>query len=434
MEAVRRVISGLLLLVAVLAGCSPSRTGTGPVGGPTSSSATTTPSTSTTTLLPSTTRPAAGAGRWSLIPDGPANVALPAAWTGRELLVAHGGCCGELGSVDLTGLDPSTGRWRQLPSPPLTPRTGAVGAWTGSEMVIAGGSASPDSLAEHATGATGAAAWEAATGTWHRISSMPAPLPVGGFATALWTGREMLVWASLPAWSDSTQRIPGSELVLAYDPVTDRWRRLPASGLTPRADPVVVWAGDELFVWGGLGSQRTSAYADGAILDPATGTWRRLPPAPVPARGLAAAVWTGSEVLIWGGATGPSSTSQVGQGAAYSPATSTWRALPLSPLRAKSSPAGIWTGRLFILLGGSAGPAMPVPGPGAAAYEPATNAWTTLPTAPDYPATDRGATGPASQRAGAIATWTGRSALFVGGLDFRQQGPRSDGLEWTPAG
>jgi len=29
--------------------------------------------------------------------------------------------------------------------------------------------------------------------------------------------------------------------------------------------------------------------------------------------------------------------------------------------------------------------------------------------------------------------WTGDAAVLVGGLDFRIQGPRADGIRWTPA-
>ena len=349
------------------------------------------------------------------------------------MLVAQGGCCGALGSVDLAAFSPATDVWRPLLAAPLSPRSGAVGIWTGTEMIVAGGMASPDGLAPHAAPATDGAAWNPATGEWRRIAAMPVALPGYGFATAVWTGAEMLVWAArAPGVNGLGQEMAGIEVVLAYNPRTDRWRRLPPSGLAPREDPVVVWTGRQLVVWGGLSFQRTTAYGDGARLDPATGRWMRLPPAPAPARGLAAAVWSGREVLIWGGATGSTATSQVGKGMAYSPATNTWRALPLSPLRAKSMPSGVWTGRLFIVMGGAAGSTMPVPGPAAAAYDPASNSWTVLPTAPDYPTADGGPTGPASQRAGAIAMWTGTAALFVGGLDFHRQANRADGLIWAP--
>jgi N-acetylneuraminic acid mutarotase len=190
-------------------------------------------------------------------------------------------------------------------------------------------------------------------------------------------------------------------------------------------------------VWGGLDTNWTTAYGDGALLDPLTGTWHRLPTAPVPARGYAGAAWSGREVLLWGGVTGSGQAGQVsvGQGAAYDPVANRWRALPLSPLRAKTSPAAVWTGHFFIVIGGSANGVLPAPGPGAAAYDPATNTWTALPAAPSYPPPDpNGPIGPADQRADGLAVWTGTAVVLIGGSDFVRQGSRSDGITWTPAG
>ena len=390
--------------------------------------------TTTTSLIPTTTTQPADAGTWSLIPAGPTNIGVPAGWSGREVLASRCGCCGELGSVNMSAFNPARGVWRQLPKTPLTPRSGAVGTWAGTEMIVVGGEASADGLMEHGAAATDGAAWNPATGSWRRIAPMPAPLPEGAFATAVWTGNEMIIWASRAGGTGGLgMKVAGTELVLAYNPATDTWRRLPASGLATREDPVVAWTGTELVVWGGMSFQQNAAYGDGARLDPATGTWRRLPAAPVPARGSAASAWTGREVVLWGGATGFSATSVVGQGAAYSPATDSWRTLPLSPLRAKSMATGVWTGRLFLVFGGTADSTVAVPGPTVAGYDPATNRWVTLPVAPKYPPTSWGPTGPASQRADALGVWTGSSALFMGGMDFRQQCNRSDGVAWTPA-
>lgn len=407
---------------------------TGCAGGQGQGTASTTTAPTPTTVSPtSTTTPvAADAGTWSLIPDGPYPAGEPVAWTGTEILVARAGCCDDLGSVDLSAYDPATNTWSMLPPTPLTPRGGAAGAWTGTEMVVAGGLASPDGTHAGAALATDGAAWDAVTNTWHPIAAMPTTLP-GGDPTAVWTGREMLVWSSAP----DAPGTKGREVVLAYNPSSNTWRTLPPSGLTPRQNAVTVWTGKELVVWGGLNSDDTTAYSDGARLDPVTGTWRRLPAAPVPARGQAADAWSGHEVFVWGGDTGAGGPGRgiVGRGAAYDPTTNTWRVLPLSPLRAKSSPAGVWTGRFFLVIGGGEGSILPVPGPGAAAYDPSTNAWMVLPTAPSYPPpAPNGPTGPADQRFAGLAVWTGKAVVLVGGNDGVLQGPRSDGLEWTPAG
>ena len=418
------IFLGVALLVSSCTG------GNGKQGGsastPSTTTSTTTTTSSTSSSSTSTTTVAAVAGTWSLIPPGPDPIGPPVVWTGTELLAAEAGCCAGLGSVNLHAYDPATNAWHSLPPTPLTPRDDAAGAWTGTEMVVAGGMASPNGDAEHALAATDGAAWVAATNTWHPIAPMPTTLPPGEPA-AVWTGREVLVWSSSPATPNS----PGREVVLAYNPSTNAWRGLPSSGLTPRAHPVTVWTGKQLVVWGGLNSDFTVSYGDGARLDPADNTWSRLPQAPVPARGQATAVWSGKEVLLWGGDS--AAGSEVGQGAAYDPTTNTWRALPLSPLRAKTLPAGAWTGQFFIVIGGSAGGTLPAPGPGAAAYDPASDAWTALSAAPPYPSGLSSPTFSADEREGAAAVWTGNSLLVVGGLDYREQAPRADGVKWTPS-
>lgn len=395
-------------------------------GSATSTSTTAVPTSSTAAPTSTTSAIAANAGTWSLIPEGPFPVGPPVAWTGSELLVAQAGCCAGLGSVNLTAYNPETRTWHALPPTPLTPREFAAGAWTGTEMVIVGGLASPDGDAENAIAVTDGAAWDAVTNSWHTIASMPTTLPPGE-PTAVWTGREVLVWSSVPATPDT----PGREVVVAYNPSTNTWRRLPSSGLTPRAHATTVWTGKELVVWGGLNTDFTAAYGNGARFDPADDTWQSLPPAPVAPRGQAAAAWSGTEVLIWGGDTGAG--NEVGQGAAYNPTSNAWRALPLSPLRAKTLPAGVWTGRFFLVIGGSAAGMLPAPGPGAAAYDPATNTWTALPAAPQYPPGSASPTFSADEREGGTAVWTGSAVLLVGGLDYREQAPRSDGVEWTPS-
>ena len=61
------------------------------------------------------------------------------------------------------------------------------------------------------------------------------------------------------------------------------------------------------------------------------------------------------------------------------------------------------------------------------------SAWTALRAAPLYPTALNGPTFAADQREDGLAVWTGKSVVFVGGLDLRQQPYRADGVEWTPA-
>ena len=69
------------------------------------------------------------------------------------------------------------------------------------------------------------------------------------------------------------------------------WARLPDVALSPRTDPVVAWTGSEVVVVGGNTgwvcapnadcSAPTALASDGAAFDPATRTWRAIAPAPV---------------------------------------------------------------------------------------------------------------------------------------------------------
>ena len=67
-----------------------------------------------------------------------------------------------------------------------------------------------------------------------------------------------------------------------------------------------------------------------------------------------AAVWTGRQVLVWGGLTGTFQDQKIPpHGAAYTPAASRWSAMPMAPLRGRSNPAAVWTGRQMIVWGGT---------------------------------------------------------------------------------
>src|SRR5690606_31588462 len=67
---------------------------------------------------------------------------------------------------------------------------------------------------------------------------------------------------------------------------------------------------------------------------------RPLAPGPLSGREAAASVWTGTELLIWGGGAGGDADGRTfADGAAYDPATDTWRTLAPSPLPARSRAA-----------------------------------------------------------------------------------------------
>ena len=104
-------------------------------------------------------------------------------WTGRQFL-AWGGTCCEDTSRDGMAYNPAANTWRKLPAAPLQPRASASGAWTGKELVVAGGS---DFFRK--TVFRDAAAYNPSTGTWRKLPQMPRALTGG---PALWDGKEIL--------------------------------------------------------------------------------------------------------------------------------------------------------------------------------------------------------------------------------------------------
>ncbi|MDQ3462502.1 MAG: hypothetical protein M3471_05650, partial [Actinomycetota bacterium] len=109
-----------------------------------------------------------------------------------------------------------------------------------------------------------------------------------------------------------------------------RWTPMSDGPLSPRIAAANVWTGQELLLWGGrdcpagrCDDESVPALVDGAAYDPATDTWRILAPSPLSPRSGTSAQWTGTEMLVWGGrdADGP-----LTDGAAFDPVGETWRA------------------------------------------------------------------------------------------------------------
>jgi N-acetylneuraminic acid mutarotase len=160
------------------------------------------------------------------------------------------------------------------------------------------------------------------------------------------------------------------------------WITMADAPIQGRTDHTAVWTGTEMIVWGGVGGpatnddQRTSDGSDGAAYAPATDTWRVLPEAPISRLHSHSAVWTGREMLIWGGLT--LDNARVGGGAAYDPTSNTWRGLPAPPFAPTGTQAAVWARDQWIVVDG-------VPaGNGAtqlnaAAYRPDSNGWDPFP-------------------------------------------------------
>ncbi len=109
------------------------------------------------------------------------------------------------------------------------------------------------------------------------------------------------------------------------------------------------------------------------------GQWHELPTAPLSPRASAIVVWTGREVLVVGGATrvcppnadcASDPAASLRDGAAYDPATDSWRSVATAPAPVSSEDEwAVADGRLVVRTGGTDW----------YLYDPADNAWQSVP-------------------------------------------------------
>ena len=251
-----------------------------------------------------------------------------AVWTGKEML---------LWGVTNTAYKPATKTWRKLPEPPAGGGGPSVIVWTGTQMIGWGGGCCGESYAD-------GAAYTPATNTWKKLPAAPLS---GRHAMGAWTGTEMLVFGGDADHPDNGTTGVSADGA-AYEPVTRSWRKLPPMPV-PRAGGQVVWDGTEVLVVGGSGKGPAfRAIARGVAYNPTTNRWRWLAPMRFPRQGHVA-VWTGSRLLVWGGLT---KTGTQPHGEAYDPATDTWSALPKAPLKGRSYAIVVWTGVRMVVWGG----------------------------------------------------------------------------------
>ncbi|HEX5042137.1 MAG TPA: kelch repeat-containing protein, partial [Candidatus Polarisedimenticolaceae bacterium] len=257
--------------------------------------------------------------------------------TGTEMIVWGGrDDSGPLGNGGV--YDPSTDTWQPITAAPGSPaaRSGHTAVWTGSEMIVWGG--------EEAQGCgSGGGRYDPASKDWSVLSQAgPSPRCLH---TAIWTGSRMIVWGGY-----TSQNVP-LDTGGVYDPKTDKWVATSAGADVPlpRAEHSAVWTGKEMIVYGG----RTPIFEDtqlisrsGARFDPVTNVW--TPIAEDLGRFHHTAVWTGKEMILWGG-----TLQAPGQyGSRYDPSTNEWT-LTSPRFLSFTYATAVWTGTEVIVWGGN---------------------------------------------------------------------------------
>jgi N-acetylneuraminic acid mutarotase len=309
-----------------------------------------------------------------------------ALWTGSEMIV-WGGTDPPFTYFNTGGIyNPATDSWTAT-STTNAPEARAVhtAVWTGSEMVVWGGRDGTNPLN---TGGR----YNPATDTWTATSTTNAPTAVVAH-TAIWTGTEMIVWGGVSSINEVNT---GGR----YNPNTDSWTATSITNApTARDSHTAVWTGSEMIVWGG--ETNSGLLNTGGRYDPATDSWTATSTMNVPIeRIFHTAVWSGSEMIVWGGSDG--AFAYYNTGGRYNPTTDNWTATSTTNATQRSFHTAIWTGsEMIVWAGGTAPGGFSNTGE---RYNPGTDSWTptSITNAPE-------------ERSQHTAVWTGTEMIVWGG-------------------
>jgi N-acetylneuraminic acid mutarotase len=269
-----------------------------------------------------------------------------AVWTGDRMIVWGGGCF----NFQQRGwsYDPVQDTWQYIGDVGhALSGVGHTSVWTGSRMIVWGGEVC-DPLTGVRTVTSAGASYDPARNSWQLLSTVKAPVARRGH-TAVWTGSGMLVWGG----TDLDNRQHYFDSGGAFDPATNAWSAINKSRApSGRTQHTAVWTGREMVVWGGTAK---SSVNSGGRYDPATDRWRatstQLAPTP---RVNHTAVWTGARMVVWGGEgiVGVAG-NLLSTGGRYDPIADTWS--PTSTTGAPMARTGhtaVWTGQFMVVWGG----------------------------------------------------------------------------------
>ncbi len=311
-----------------------------------------------------------------------------AVWTGSEMII-WGGSNG-------TGLNtggrynPSTDTWTATSTTNApTGRGSHTLVWTGIEVIVWGGYI--QLVGDTNTGGR----YNPSTDSWIVTSTVNAPHARDSH-TAVWTGNEMIVWGGFSdpgVWFNSGGR---------YNPAADSWIATNTLAAPERRwDHTAEWTGNEMIVWGG--TNQTIALNTGGKYNPATDSWTPTNTANAPLGRVAhTSIWSGSEMDVWGGY--DSTITDFNTGGRYNPTQDSWTAT--STLNAPSPRdyhTAVWTDREMIIWGGEL-ITQPVSFDTGGRYDPGTDNWRAT-----------GMTNVPHARNDHTAVWTGDKMIVWGG-------------------
>lgn len=252
------------------------------------------------------------------------------------------------------------------------------------------------------------------------FSKLPYNFDIRVGARAVWTGNRFAMFGGQHQgtyFDDGYRFRPGDPQATPLGSV---------NGPSARALHSATWAKDTMVVWGGRSSS-TSNLGNGAAWSPTTDSWTNLPTSGAPsARFHHSATWTGTEIIIFGGYDG---NLAVGGGARLQHDGSSWNswsALDVSDTHTPSSRYGhcaVWIGSKLLIWGGvgNSGTNAVALADGAAYHPNAADKWTPISTS-NAP----------SRRSFPARAWTGREMLVWGGFDDATGSAVPGGARYNP--
>jgi hypothetical protein len=272
--------------------------------------------------------------------------------------------------------------WRAVPAGPLSAREGALGLWTGREVVLVGGSDAPpcppnaECVAPDVPPLADGAAFDPESETWRRIAPSPVPFE---WAQGIVVGATGYVW--IPG---SPGRPKAESAFLAYRIEDDRWDTLPLPSGDLGWYHGIVQVGDRIVLYSS--SDEESKQPD-LLFDPRSATWSELPPDPLSPSFDRSMAWGGRELILFDHELVPNPGSEepaVTRAAALDLKAGSWRRLPDSEILA-TGPWVLADGRLLNpVLGGADGGrnAWGRRYPFGGILDPASGRWSDLPEPP----------------------------------------------------
>jgi N-acetylneuraminic acid mutarotase len=293
-----------------------------------------------------------------------------AVWTGSEMIVWGGS---DWSGSDASGYvntgaryNPSTDSWT------ATTTTGAparrdyhTAVWTGTKMIIWGGHFYD--VNDHFLNTGGR--YDPATNSWTATSVTNAP-PAREKHTAVWTGSEMIVWGGTITGGSTALNTGGR-----YNPNTNTWLATGLTNApSARYRHTAVWSSSEMIVWGG--GDQINYFNTGGRYNPISNSWTptSITNAPWVRQGHTA-VWTGSQMIVWGGYLWDGNQQHyLNNGSRYIAGTNSWAATSVANApTGRDFHTAVWTGSEMIVWGGSVGGLNYFNTGGR--YNPNTNGW-----------------------------------------------------------